>query len=151
MKRFSSPTNPSTSSKKPEEVDLKYGDEGFQTFKVMWIYVIVLQESQRVTELPFEAGKHALAEGSCFYFILTFSGPARLRRKVGKFVQFSTMFVPSPSRQTFSGLCTSRKFGAIRSIDANLTVNFQDVEEVGVTLPLRKVTDVSYDWDDTVF
>jgi hypothetical protein len=32
-----------------------------------------------------------------------------------------------------------------------MTVNFQDVEEVGVTLPLRKVTDVSYDWDDTVF
>jgi hypothetical protein len=52
MKRFSSPTNPSTSSKKPEEVDLKYGDEGFQTFKVMWIYVIVptgVPTSYRIT------------------------------------------------------------------------------------------------------
>jgi hypothetical protein len=91
------------------------------------------------------------AEGSCFYFILTFSGPARLRRKVGKFVQFSTMFVPSPSRQDIFWIVYFAKIWSHRSIDANLTVNFQDVEEVGVTLPLRKVTDVSYDWDDTVF
>jgi hypothetical protein len=48
-------TGSTSTSSRPEEVDLKYGDEGFQELlKVMCdaIYVIVYR-SQRVTELPF--------------------------------------------------------------------------------------------------
>jgi predicted dehydrogenase len=116
------------------------------------IYVIVPTESQRVGIAVLEAGKHCLLKDPVSTSFDGFRDQLGLRRKVGKFVQFSTMFVHHHHRvKTFLDCVLREKFGAIESIDANLTVNFQDVEEVASRCHLKKVTDVSYDWDDTVF
>jgi predicted dehydrogenase len=127
---------------RPEEVDLKYGDEGFQELlksNVDAIYVIVPTESQRRYGIAvLEAGKHCLLKDPVSTSFDSFRDQLAAGQKVGKFVQFSTMFVHHHRVKTFLDCVLRENFGAIESIDANLTVNFQDVEKVGVTLPLRE-------------
>jgi predicted dehydrogenase len=127
---------------RPEEVDLKYGDEGFQELlksNVDAIYVIVPTESQRSYGIAvLEAGKHVLLKDPVSTSFDSFRDQLNCARKVGKFVQFSTMFVHHHRVKTFLDCVLRENFGTIESIDAKLTVNFQDVDQVGVTLPLRE-------------
>jgi predicted dehydrogenase len=127
---------------RPEEVDLKYGDEGFQELlksNVDAVYVIVPTEAQKIYGIAvLEAGKHVLLKDPVSTSFDSFRDQLDCARKVGKFVQFSTMFVHHHRVKTFLDCVLRENFGTIESIDANLTVNFQDVEQVGVTLPLRE-------------
>lgn len=127
---------------RPDEVDLRYGDEGFQELlksNVDAVYVIVPTESQRSYGIAIlKAGKHVLLKDPVSTSFDSFRDQLDCARKVGKFIQFSTMFVHHHRVKTFLDCVLRENFGSIESIDTKLTVNFQDVEKVGVTLPLRE-------------
>jgi predicted dehydrogenase len=127
---------------RPEEVNVKYGDQGFRELlksTVDAIYVIVPTESQQSYGISvLESGKHILISDPASTSFDSFRDQLECARKVGKFIQFSTTFVHHHRVKTFMDCVLRENFGSIESIDAKLTVNFQDVERVGVNLPLQE-------------
>jgi predicted dehydrogenase len=126
----------------PQEVNVLHGDTGFQEIlqsKVLdAVYVIVPTESQRNYGIAvLQAGKHVLLKDPVSTSFDSFRDQLESARRVGKFIQFSTMFVHHHRVKQFMECVLRANFGSIESIDATLIVNYKDVEKVGVGLPLQ--------------
>ena len=107
-------------------------------------------------------GKHVLLNDPISTSLSEFVEQQTLAKKYGKFIQFSTMFVhqfqgeavcffsdehlttliltspPCPSKvlRFINKVLGDEEFGWIHRIDATLHLSYQDVEKVGVKLPL---------------
>lgn len=133
-----------------ERVNVFYGEEGFQEMLLnktasrcsIDIVYLTLQANnsqcqRNFARLALEARKHVLLHDLYSTSYEEFSEQLACARKINRFINFSTMFVHHHRVTNFLGVVTAAEFGNIESIDARLTVNFDDVEKVGLSLPLQ--------------
>jgi Oxidoreductase family, NAD-binding Rossmann fold len=125
-----------------ETMPIFYGDDGFanllQLEQVDAVYIFVpahLQQSYVLQAL--QAGKHVLLKDIVSTPSKDYREQLDCAKAVGKFIQFSTMFVHHYRVQSFLDcVCARNTFGLIRHIDAILTVNLKDLAAISVSLPL---------------
>lgn len=126
----------------PDITDILMGDEGYSEIltrdTVDAIYLFVPAELQRHYVLAaLQAGKHVLLKDVVSTPGKDFREQLDCAKVAGKFVQFSTMFLHHYRVQSFVDcVCSKKTFGSIQLIDAILTVNLQELEQVNVSLPL---------------
>ena len=86
-----------------------------------------------------QAGKHVLVNDPISTPLPEFKEELEMAKRYGKFIQSSTMFVHQYRVQRFlNRVLQDEQFGKIRDVDASIQLNYQDVEKVGVKLPLRR-------------
>ena len=84
-----------------------------------------------------KARKHVLLRDPVSTPFAEFQEQLDYAKRYGKFIQFSTMFVHQYRVQRFMALVLREEsFGKIHSIDANLQLNYNELDRVGVKLPL---------------
>ena len=84
-----------------------------------------------------KSGKHVLLNDPVSTSLIEFKEQQEVAKRYGKFIQFSTMFVHQYRVQRFiDRILFDKGFGRINSIESYLRLSYDDVEKVGVTLPL---------------
>lgn len=84
-----------------------------------------------------KSGKHVLLHDPVSTSLVEFKEQQEFAKRYGKFIQFLTMFVHQYRvRRFLDRILYDEAFGRIDSIDSNLLLCFDDVEKVGVKLPL---------------
>lgn len=125
-----------------EETNVLFGEDGFaailQDATIDAVYIFVSDHLQSQYALAaLNAGKHVLLKDVTSTPCKDYREQLKVAKRMGKFIQFSTMFVHHHRVQSFLSCVGSKKtFGVIREIDAILTVNLQDLQLLGVSLPL---------------
>jgi Oxidoreductase family, NAD-binding Rossmann fold len=125
-----------------ETMPIFYGDDGFanllQLEQVDAVYIFVPAHLQQAYVLQaLQAGKHVLLKDIVSTPSKDYREQLDCAKAVGKFIQFSTMFVHHYRVQSFLDcVCARNTFGLIRHIDAILTVNLKDLAAISVSLPL---------------
>jgi predicted dehydrogenase len=85
------------------------------------------------------AKKHVLVNDPISTVLPEYMETLECAKKNGKFIQSSTMFVHQYRVQRFMNhVLQDDHFGRITQVDASIQLNCDDVEKVGVKLPLRK-------------
>lgn len=85
------------------------------------------------------AKKHVLANDPTSVILSDFMEELECAKKNGKFIQTTCMFVHQYRVQRFlNHVLQDDNFGRITEVDASIQLNYDDVEKVGVKLPLRK-------------
>ena len=85
------------------------------------------------------AKKHVLANDPISVSLPEFMEELECAKKNGKFIQTTAMFVHQYRVQRFMNhVLQDEKFGRITEVDASIQLNCEDVEKVGVKLPLRR-------------
>eukprot|EP00934_Nitzschia_sp_Nitz4_P008618 Nitzschia sp. Nitz4//scaffold4_size323378//26076//29144//NITZ4_000615-RA/size323378-augustus-gene-0.29-mRNA-1//-1//CDS//3329553264//8608//frame0 len=86
-----------------------------------------------------EAGKHVLLNDPVSTNIDEFIQQQRVANKNGKVIQFLTLFVHQFKTQRFmDSVLQDKHFGRIHTIEAKLNLLYDDVDRIGVTLPLTR-------------
>merc|ERR1712137_1339841 len=104
------------------------------------VYVIVPPSSQKQYVIDaLNAKKHVLANDPTSVVLSDFMEELECAKKNGKFIQTTTMFVHQYRVQRFlNHVLQDDNFGRITEVDAAIQLNYDDVEKVGVKLPLRE-------------
>jgi len=104
------------------------------------VYIIVHPGSQKGYVLQaLNAKKHVLANDPTSVSLPEFMEELECAKKNGKFIQTTAMFVHQYRVQRFMNhVLQDDKFGRITEVDASIQLNCEDVEKVGVKLPLRR-------------
>jgi len=104
------------------------------------VYVIVPTSSQKDYVLQaLNAKKHVLANDPTSVKLSEFMEELECAKKNGKFIQTTAMFVHQYRVQRFMNhVLDDEKFGRITGVDSSIKLNYDDVEKVGVKLPLGK-------------
>lgn len=123
------------------KISVRWGQEGLKELfesDVDAVYIIVPPGSQREYVLEaLKCGKHVLLNDPVSTSMSEFVEQQTLAKKYGKFIQFSTMFVHQFQVLRFiNRVLGDEEFGWIHRIDASLHLCYDDVEKVGVKLPL---------------
>ena len=85
------------------------------------------------------AKKHVLANDPTSVKLSDFMEELECAKKNGKFIQTTAMFVHQYRVQRFlNHVLQDDNFGRITEVDASIQLNNDDVEKVGVELPLRR-------------
>lgn len=85
------------------------------------------------------AKKHVLANDPTSVILSDFMEELECAKKNGKFIQTTCMFVHQYRVQRFlNHVLQDDNFGRITEVDASIQLNYDDVEKVGVKLPLRE-------------
>lgn len=85
------------------------------------------------------AKKHVLANDPTSVKLSDFMEELECAKKNGKFIQTTAMFVHQYRVQRFlNHVLQDDDFGRITEVDASIQLNCDDVEKVGVKLPLRR-------------
>lgn len=85
------------------------------------------------------AKKHVLANDPTSVKLSEFMEELECAKKNGKFIQTTAMFVHQYRVQRFMNhVLDDEKFGRIIGVDSSIQLNYDDVEKVGVKLPLGK-------------
>jgi len=124
-----------------DKVKVRFGEQGFQqmlkTPSVDAVYIIVPTEEQLDYVLyALKADKHVLLKDPISTSYDEFMEQLNCAQRMGKFIQFSTMFVHHHRVKTFMDCVAYEKFGNIESINALLTFSYNDLHNVGVNFPL---------------
>ena len=119
-----------------------YGEDSFrqviESDGVDAVYVFVPYECNlQYAIAALEAHKHVLLDDPVSTALDEFRQQLACAVQVKRFVQFATTFVHHHRVTSFLGCVLREKFGAIQAIDVRLNVNFDDVFNIGVTLPLK--------------
>jgi len=104
------------------------------------VYVIVPPSSQKKYVIEaLNAKKHVLANDPTSVILSDFVEELECAKRNGKFIQTTCMFVHQYRVQRFlNHVLQDDNFGRITEVDASIQLNCDDVEKVGVKLPLRK-------------
>jgi len=104
------------------------------------VYIIVPPSSQKDYVLQaLNAKKHVLANDPTSVKLSDFMEELECAKKNGKFIQTTAMFVHQYRVQRFlNHVLKDDNFGRITDVDASIQLNCDDVEKVGVKLPLRR-------------
>lgn len=85
------------------------------------------------------AGKHVLLNDPLSTSMSEFEEQQRVAKSNGKMIQFLTMFVHQFKTKKFlNSVLGDPEFGRIHSIVASLNMCYDDVQSIGVKLPLRR-------------
>jgi hypothetical protein len=85
------------------------------------------------------AKKHVLVNDPISTLLPEYMETLECAKRNGKFIQSSTMFVHQYRVQRFMNhVLQDPNFGRITEVDASIRLNCDDVEKVGVKLPLRR-------------
>jgi len=123
------------------KVKVLWGQDGMKELlesDIDAVYIIVPPGSQREYVLEsLKSGKHVLLNDPISTGMAEFIEQQTLAKKYGKFIQFSTMFVHQFQVLRFiNKVLGDEEFGWIHRLDASLHLSYNDVEKVGVKLPL---------------
>lgn len=126
----------------PNHTTILYGEEGFRQILeskgVDAVYISVPTADQpHYCIASLEAKKHVLLDDPVSTALTEFREQLTCAQKVKRFVQFRTMFVHHYRVTSFLNCVLTKDFGAIESIDVRLTVEYDDMDKVGVQLPLK--------------
>lgn len=104
------------------------------------VYIIVPPSAQKEYVIQaLNAKKHVLANDPTSVILSDFMEELECAKKNGKFIQTTCMFVHQYRVQRFlNHVLQDKNFGRITEVDASIQLNFDDVEKVGVKLPLRR-------------
>jgi len=104
------------------------------------VYIIVPPSSQKDYVLQaLNAQKHVLANDPTSVKLSDFMEELECAKKNGKFIQTTAMFVHQYRVQRFlNHVIQDDSFGRIIEVDTSIQLNCDDVEKVGVKLPLRR-------------
>ena len=124
------------------EIKVRWGQEGFNDLlesSIDAVYIIVPPGSERDYVLSsLKAGKHVLLNDPLSTSLGEFIEQEQMAKECGKFVQFLTMFVHQYRvRRFIDRILYDEGFGRINSIESYLRLCYDDVEKVGVSLPLK--------------
>jgi predicted dehydrogenase len=127
-----------------DEVNLSFGEEGFQkilqdpNIDAVFVIVPTVSHQHRYVLRCLHAKKHVLLKDPVSTSYEEFMEQLTAAKAADRFVQFSTMFVHQYRVKAFLDCVSHEKFGSIESIDAILTVNYNDLGKVNVKLPLSE-------------
>lgn len=115
-------------------------DEMLRSASIDAVYIIVPPSSQKEYVIEaLNAKKHVLANDPTSVILSDFMEELECAKKNGKFIQTTCMFVHQYRVQRFlNHVLQDGDFGRITNVDASIQLNCDDVEKVGVKLPLRK-------------
>jgi hypothetical protein len=104
------------------------------------VYVVVPPSSQKDYVLQaLNAKKHVLANDPTSVKLSDFMEELECAKENGKFIQTTAMFVHQYRVQRFlNHVLQDENFGRITDVEASIQLNCDDVEKVGVKLPLRR-------------
>jgi len=104
------------------------------------VYIIVPPSSQKEYVIQaLNAKKHVLANDPTSVVLSDFLEELECAKKNGKFIQTTCMFVHQYRVQRFlNHVLQDKNFGRITEVDASIQLCLNDVEKVGVKLPLRR-------------
>lgn len=104
------------------------------------VYIIVPPSSQKDFVLQaLNAKKHVLAHDPTSVKLSDFMEELECAKKNGKFIQTTAILVHQYRVQRFlNHVLQDDNFGRITEVDASIQLNNDDVEKVGVKLPLRR-------------
>lgn len=104
------------------------------------VYIIVPCSSQKKYVLQaLNAKKHVLANDPTSVKLSDFIEEWECAKENGKFIQTTAMFIHQYRVQRFlNHVLQDENFGRITEVDASIQLNCNDVEKVGVKLPLRQ-------------
>lgn len=104
------------------------------------VYIVVPPCSQKAYVLQaLNAKKHVLANDPTSVKLADFMEELECAKKNGKFIQTTAMFVHQYRVQRFlNHVLQDENFGRITEVDASIQLSCDDVEKVGVKLPLRR-------------
>mmetsp|Transcript_14018 Transcript_14018/g.29590 ORF Transcript_14018/g.29590 Transcript_14018/m.29590 type:complete len:473 (+) Transcript_14018:326-1744(+) len=101
------------------------------------VYIIALNTQKRYVLQALNAKKHVLANDPTSVTLSEFMEELECAKKNGKFIQTTAMFVHQYRVQRFMNhVLQDRKFGRITDVESSIQLNYNDVEKVGVKLPL---------------
>lgn len=115
-------------------------DKMLRSNSIHAVYIIVPPSTQKDYVLQaLNAKKHVLANDPTSVKLSDFMEELECAKKNGKFIQTTAMFVHQYRVQRFlNHVLQDDNFGRITEIDALIELNYDDVEKVGVKLPLRR-------------
>jgi len=115
-------------------------DKMLRSDSIHAVYILVPPSSQKDYVLQaLNAKKHVLANDPTSVKLSDFMEELDCAKKNGKFIQTTAMFVHQYRVQRFlNHVLQDDNFGRITEVDASIQLNCEDVEKVGVKLPLRR-------------
>jgi len=128
-----------------DDIVIGKGKEGYEEMlkeqsDIDAVYVVLSPSYQRDFILQaLNAKKHVLVNDPISTVLPEYMETLECAKKYGKFIQSSTMFVHQYRVQRFMNrVLQDEHFGRVTEVDASIQLNCDDVEKVGVKLPLRK-------------
>lgn len=115
-------------------------DKMLRSDSIHAVYIIVPPSTQKdYVLLALNAKKHVLANDPTSVKLSDFVEELECAKKNGKFIQTTAMFVHQYRVQRFlNHVLHDDNFGRITEVDASIELNCDDLEKVGVKLPLRR-------------
>ncbi|KAG7364384.1 oxidoreductase family, NAD-binding Rossmann fold domain containing protein [Nitzschia inconspicua] len=127
-----------------DDLVIGQGIEGYQEMlkqiDIDAVYIVLSPSYQRDYILQaLSCKKHVLVNDPISTLLPEYLETLECAKQNGKFIQSSTMFVHQYRVQRFMNrVLQDPNFGQITEVDASIQLNCDDVEKVGVKLPLRK-------------
>mmetsp|Transcript_20756 Transcript_20756/g.48852 ORF Transcript_20756/g.48852 Transcript_20756/m.48852 type:complete len:448 (+) Transcript_20756:284-1627(+) len=102
------------------------------------VYIIALNSQKHYVLKALNAKKHVLANDPTSVKLSEFMEELECAEENGKFIQTTAMFVHQYRVQRFlNHVLQDEKFGRITEVDSSIQLNCNDLEKVGVKMPLE--------------
>jgi hypothetical protein len=121
--------------------EIRFGPAGFQSILdnagIDIVYIFIPHDHHQYVMRALRACKHVLIKDLVSTPCDEFREQIGCARAVGRFLQFSTMFVNHYRSQSFMNCVSAQNtFGAIQHIKAMLSIHHRDLGAIDVTFPL---------------
>eukprot|EP00536_Pseudo-nitzschia_multiseries_P007186 jgi/Psemu1/319072/estExt_fgenesh1_pm.C_1660008 len=102
------------------------------------VYCIALNSQKQYVLKALNAQKHVLVNDPTSIKLSEFKEELECAKKNGKFIQTTAMFIHQYRVKRFlNHVLKDEKFGRIAEVDSSIQLNLNDLEKVGVKLPLQ--------------